>query len=81
MGGRSHNQGNTKQTDLPMITGNSLYMFDDCFDSKEPLPDLDDSLIKSKNDKGCGLEEEEDGHVTPPELQEEKSQTHSISPW
>ena len=72
-----------KLTDLPTISGNSSYMYNDCFDSEEPLPDLDDSLVKPKNGKGCGLEEE-DGHMTPPELligQEEKSQTQSVSPW
>ena len=39
-----------KLTDRPTISTNSLYMYDDCFDSKEPLPD---QLIKPKNDKGC----------------------------
>ena len=36
-----------KLLDLPTISGNGLY--NDCFDSEEPLPDLDDSLVKPKN--------------------------------
>ena len=75
-----------KLCDLPVISGNSLFMYDDCFVDEEPLPDLDNLRVKPKNDKGCGLEDSEDGHVTPPELligqEEEKSQTHqSVSPW
>ena len=48
------------------------------------LPELDNSPIKPKNDEGCGLEEE-DGHVTSPELligqEEKKDQTQPVSPW
>ena len=69
-------------TDLPTVSGNSLHM---CFDNEDPLSELDNSPIKPKKDEGCGLEEE-DGHVTPPELligqeEEKKDQTQPVSPW
>ena len=69
-----------KLLDLPTVSGNSLY--DDYFDSEEPLPDLDDSLVKPNS---CGEDDFEDGHVTPPELligqkTVKKSQTQPVSP-
>jgi hypothetical protein len=85
-GGRVTKKTRKKLTDLPTVSGNSLHMYGgDGFDGEDPLPDLDDSLVKPKNNEGCGLEED-GGYVTPPELligqdEDKKNQTQPVSPW
>ena len=77
-GGHVTKKTHKKLLDLPTVSGNGFY--DDCFDIEEPLPDLDDSLIKPKNGREDGFE---DGHVTPPKLLigQKTIKKSPVSPW
>lgn len=69
--------------DLPTVSENGLC--DDCFSSENPLPDLNNSVVKLENSGWCALDD--DGHVTPPGIVigqkvADKNQVQPIlSPW